>query len=76
LAARFDDPESSVAAGDIRAKTGYLTGVVSLAGYVVDADDRLLIFVTLADSVPSTSTLDAQRLEDQIAARLAACGCS
>ena len=38
LANRFADAESSLEAGDIRAKTGYLTGVVALAGYVVDAD--------------------------------------
>ena len=63
-------------AGDIRAKTGYLTGVVSLAGYVVDADGRPLIFAVLADAVVPASTLDAQRTTDQFAARLAGCGCS
>jgi D-alanyl-D-alanine carboxypeptidase/D-alanyl-D-alanine-endopeptidase (penicillin-binding protein 4) len=76
LADRFVDPESLTQAGDIRAKTGYLSRVVALAGYVVDTDGRALIFVVLADAVVPESTLDAQRTEDQVAARLAACGCS
>ena len=76
LSNRFADAESSLEAGDIRAKTGYLTGVVSLAGYLVDADGQALIFVVLADAVVPASTLDAQRIVDQVAARLAACGCS
>lgn len=76
LGNRFADEESKPEAGDIRAKSGYLTGVVALAGYVVDADGRVLIFVTLADAVTPQATLDAQRAQDQVAARLAACGCS
>ena len=73
---RFADAESRVEAGDIRAKTGFLTGVVALAGYVVDADGRPLIFVVLADGVAPTSTLDAQLTIDRLTARLAGCGCS
>ncbi len=76
LGTRFDDAVSKLEAGDIRAKTGFLTGVVALAGYVVDTDGRPLIFVTLADAVVAASTLDAQLVEDQLAARLAGCGCS
>ena len=76
LGNRFADPESGLEAGDIRAKTGFLTGVVSLAGYVVDADGRPLIFVVLADAVVPASTADAQRTIDRLAARLAGCGCA
>ena len=76
LTSRFADPQSAREAGDVRAKTGYLSRVVALAGYVVDADGRLLVFVVLADAVAPVSTLDAQRAIDQLAARLAACGCS
>ena len=75
LTNRFADPQSAPEAGDIRAKTGYLSRVVALAGYVVDADGRLLVFVVLADAVVPVSTLDAQRAVDQLAARLATCGC-
>lgn len=76
LRTRFDDARSAPEAGDIRAKTGYLSRVVALAGYVVDAEGRPLVFVVLADAVVLTSTLDAQRAMDQLAARLASCGCS
>ena len=76
LGNRFADPESRPEAGDIRAKTGYLNRVVTLAGYVVDDDGRPLIFVVLADAIEPASTLEAQRTIDQMAARLAGCGCS
>lgn len=65
-----DDP---AARGAVRAKTGTLTGVTALAGGVVDADGRLLVFAVLADAVPATEP--ARGAVDDIAAALAACGC-
>ncbi|MGH3646406.1 MAG: D-alanyl-D-alanine carboxypeptidase, partial [Micromonosporaceae bacterium] len=61
-------------AGLVRAKTGTLNGVSSLAGVVVDADGRLLGFSLIANNVPGG--LDsAEPVLDKIAAKLAACGC-
>lgn len=61
------------AAGLVRAKTGSLTGVTSLAGTVADADGRLLVFAVLADAVPATDP--AREAADTVAAALVACGC-
>ncbi|HEY0543003.1 MAG TPA: D-alanyl-D-alanine carboxypeptidase/D-alanyl-D-alanine-endopeptidase [Actinoallomurus sp.] len=59
--------------GVIRAKTGTLNGVNTLAGTVVDADGRLLTFAFMANRVRSpTATLAAL---DSLAAILAGCGC-
>ena len=58
----------------VRAKTGTLTGVNSLAGLVVDADGRLLAFAFIADQTQPIATRPSGAL-DRIAAALAACGC-
>jgi D-alanyl-D-alanine carboxypeptidase/D-alanyl-D-alanine-endopeptidase (penicillin-binding protein 4) len=75
LAARFDAGPAARAAGEVRAKTGTLTGVSGLAGTAYDAEGRLLVFVIMADRVPVPSTLEARATEDRFAAALAACGC-
>lgn len=62
------------AAGVVRAKTGTLTGVNTLAGTVVDQDGRLLAFAFLASN--TTNPLEAQSALDRTATALAACGCS
>ncbi|WP_432491739.1 D-alanyl-D-alanine carboxypeptidase/D-alanyl-D-alanine endopeptidase [Kineococcus gypseus] len=67
---------AAAGAGVVRAKTGTLTGVSSLAGYVRDADGRLLAFAVLSDAVPAGATWGARRAEDLFAVALAGCGCS
>jgi D-alanyl-D-alanine carboxypeptidase/D-alanyl-D-alanine-endopeptidase (penicillin-binding protein 4) len=61
------------AAGVVRAKTGTLTGVNSLAGTVVDRDGRLLAFAFLANG--TTNPAAAQTALDRAATALAGCGC-
>lgn len=73
LLERFSESGQEAAAGVVRAKTGTLTGVSSLAGTVVDKDGRLLVFAVLADRVKST--VAARIALDQIATTLATCGC-
>ncbi|GKQ37296.1 D-alanyl-D-alanine carboxypeptidase [Streptomyces sp. A012304] len=60
-------------AGLVRAKTGTLTGVNTLAGTVVDRDGRLLSFALLASD--TADTRQAQAALDRVAAAVAACGC-
>ena len=64
--------DSSAGRGVVRAKTGTLTTASSLAGVVVDADQRLLVFAFM-----SNGALPARvrpRLDD-LAAGLSKCGC-
>ncbi|MEV6292498.1 D-alanyl-D-alanine carboxypeptidase/D-alanyl-D-alanine-endopeptidase [Streptomyces sp. NPDC051896] len=69
LADRYTDS----AAGVVRAKTGTLTGVNTLAGTVVDADGRLLAFAFMASG--TSDPLAAESALDRAATALAACGC-
>ena len=62
--------------GLVRAKTGTLTGVHSLAGTVLDAQGRVLVFVAAADRVDPSRALDAEAGLDAIAAALTTCSCS
>jgi D-alanyl-D-alanine carboxypeptidase/D-alanyl-D-alanine-endopeptidase (penicillin-binding protein 4) len=73
LADRYATSPSSHAAGVLRAKTGTLTGVNTLAGEVVDRSGRLLLFAFLAPHAPSAGSAEAAL--DALAARLVRCGC-
>jgi D-alanyl-D-alanine carboxypeptidase/D-alanyl-D-alanine-endopeptidase (penicillin-binding protein 4) len=73
LLKRFSGRGQRAATGVVRAKTGTLIGVSSLAGTVVDADGRLLVFAAMADKVRLTTS--ARVALDKFATALAACGC-
>jgi D-alanyl-D-alanine carboxypeptidase/D-alanyl-D-alanine-endopeptidase (penicillin-binding protein 4) len=73
LGGRYDGDKRKQGAGLVRAKTGTLTGVSTLAGTVVDADGRLLAFAFMTSGVSDTKS--AQRSLDTMAAALANCGC-
>ncbi|MCB5911225.1 D-alanyl-D-alanine carboxypeptidase/D-alanyl-D-alanine endopeptidase [Streptomyces pinistramenti] len=60
-------------AGAVRAKTGTLTGVNTLAGTVVDADGRLLVFAFMTSG--TTDAQGAQKALDTLASAVANCGC-
>lgn len=62
--------------GLVRAKTGSLTGVTSLAGTVVTLDQRLLTFVIIADKVEPGGQWGARKEMDSFVEKLAECGCN
>ncbi|MEU8622422.1 D-alanyl-D-alanine carboxypeptidase/D-alanyl-D-alanine-endopeptidase [Streptomyces sp. NPDC048623] len=69
LAGRFGTGPAASGAGLVRAKTGTLTGVNTLAGTVVTPDGRLLAFAFLAGGTSSPDA--AQTALDRLSAALA-----
>jgi D-alanyl-D-alanine carboxypeptidase/D-alanyl-D-alanine-endopeptidase (penicillin-binding protein 4) len=70
---RFDTPASQAGRGWVRAKTGTLTGVNTLAGLVLDQDGRVLVFAFMSNGSDTESGRDAI---DALATSLRKCGCS
>jgi serine-type D-Ala-D-Ala carboxypeptidase/endopeptidase (penicillin-binding protein 4) len=65
------------ARGVVRAKTGNLTTVATLAGLAYDRSGELLLFAIMAPQVPGAGQLQPAANEiDSAAAGLAECGCS
>ena len=74
LTDRYANPAAGGSgAGVVRAKTGTLTGVNTLAGLAVDVDGRLLAFSVVADATPKSAPAEAAL--DRVAAAIAGCGC-
>ncbi len=64
------------ALGSVRAKTGNLGTVASLAGLAHDASGAVLVFAVMADQIPSAGLLqEAANAIDAAASALAGCGC-
>lgn len=61
--------------GRVRAKTGTLTGVTSLAGIAADVDGNAMVFVLMADKVRRNRDYFARVAMDNAAASLGACHC-
>lgn len=74
LVSRF--AQVPAARGSVRAKTGTLSGVHSLAGYATDADGRPVIFAVMTDRADKDAPFQAQAAVDQVAAAIATCACS
>lgn len=64
--------DAQAGAGWVRAKTGTLSGVSTLAGVVTDADGRVLTFAFMSGG---TAPADARPALDDLAAVLRGCGC-
>ena len=73
LKSRFDDPSEKAGRHTVHAKTGTLSGVAGLAGYLTTADGAVLVFAELANK--ATSYYRAYDWLDREAAVVAGCGC-
>jgi D-alanyl-D-alanine carboxypeptidase/D-alanyl-D-alanine-endopeptidase (penicillin-binding protein 4) len=72
---RYRKGPTAIAAGEVRAKTGTLTGVSALAGLLRTRDGRLLAFDITADAVPETGSARVPEALDEVATALVQCGC-
>jgi D-alanyl-D-alanine carboxypeptidase/D-alanyl-D-alanine-endopeptidase (penicillin-binding protein 4) len=71
----FSDIDGA-ALGSVRAKTGNLSTVTTLAGLVTDKAGQTLAFAFMADQIPAAGMLKtAANAIDEAAAALANCGC-
>jgi D-alanyl-D-alanine carboxypeptidase/D-alanyl-D-alanine-endopeptidase (penicillin-binding protein 4) len=73
---RFTAAGTGTGTGLVRAKTGTLTNVHSLAGLARDRTGTLLVFAVMTDSVLVPQTLNARAALDRATAILANCGCN
>jgi serine-type D-Ala-D-Ala carboxypeptidase/endopeptidase (penicillin-binding protein 4) len=74
LQTRFATPSpNKIAQGIVRAKTGSLSGVNTMAGELITKDGRLLVFAIMANG--SADAVTARAALDRVAARLVGCGC-
>ncbi|PWK88818.1 D-alanyl-D-alanine carboxypeptidase/D-alanyl-D-alanine-endopeptidase (penicillin-binding protein 4) [Lentzea atacamensis] len=64
--------KNTPAAGNVKAKTGSLTGVSSLSGYVRTQDNRELVFSVVQNNV--LRSVNPKTVEDRIVVRLASDG--
>lgn len=70
---RFDDKSERAGRHTVHAKTGTLSGIAGLAGYLTTADGSVLVFAELANK--SVSYYRAYDWLDREAAVIAGCGC-
>ncbi|MCM4077406.1 D-alanyl-D-alanine carboxypeptidase/D-alanyl-D-alanine endopeptidase [Paractinoplanes hotanensis] len=71
---RFVSPKPNQGGqGVVRAKTGTLSGVNTMAGTLTTADGRLLVFAIMASG--SANAVTGRAALDAVAAKLVSCGC-
>ena len=68
---RYVTSPTSCAVGLVQAKTGSLSGVISLSGFARGADGQVKLFSFLLNHVPST--LKTRRAVDRLASTITGC---
>jgi D-alanyl-D-alanine carboxypeptidase/D-alanyl-D-alanine-endopeptidase (penicillin-binding protein 4) len=74
LTRRFGKADAGL--GVVRGKSGTLTGVHSLAGYVTDRSGTPIVFAVMTDRTKSVNPFITEDALDRVAAALADCSCS
>jgi D-alanyl-D-alanine carboxypeptidase/D-alanyl-D-alanine-endopeptidase (penicillin-binding protein 4) len=74
LARRFVKAEAG--RGVVRGKSGTLTGVHSLAGYITDRSGTPMVFAVMTDRTKAINPFVTEAALDRVAAALARCSCS
>jgi serine-type D-Ala-D-Ala carboxypeptidase/endopeptidase (penicillin-binding protein 4) len=74
LSRRFAKAESG--RGVVRGKSGTLTGVHSLAGYITDRSGTPMVFAVMTDRTKAVNPFVTEAALDRVAAALAGCRCS
>ena len=74
LARRFGSARNGL--GVVRGKSGTLTGVHSLAGYVTDRSGTPIAFAVMTDRTKSVNPFVTELALDRVTAALARCSCS
>ena len=69
---RFSDPSTAPARGVVHAKTGSLNGVISMSGWLRDADGRILVTSFIVNQTDGS----ARSWLDVVYGNLAGCGCT
>ena len=69
---RFSDPSTAAGRGVVHAKTGTLDGVISMSGWLRDADGRILV----ASFILNKTDIRARSWLDVVYSNLAGCGCT
>ncbi|MFG2556248.1 D-alanyl-D-alanine carboxypeptidase/D-alanyl-D-alanine-endopeptidase [Streptomyces sp. NPDC048581] len=69
---RFDTPDSQCAVGQVKGKTGTLTGAVALSGLTKAQDGRWKVF-SFIDNGPTAGTADSKDALDGLAATVNGC---
>lgn len=76
LGSRFDDPATEGAGrGVVRAKTGTLTGIHTLAGFATTRSGQTLVFAFMTNDVVPNGDLTARDWLERVSTVVAACGC-
>ncbi len=77
LSARFEDPATEAAGrGQVRAKTGTLTGVHTFNGFTTTSDGAVVAFAVLSNDVAPNADLAARDWLERVTSAIAGCGCS